>query len=408
MSAHRFAARVAEIAPFEVMEVLARARALGEAGRDIIHLEVGEPDFATAAPIIAAAQHAIARGETKYTPALGLPALRAAIAEYYARCHGVQISAERVVVTAGATGALLLLSALLLDPGNAVLMTDPGYPCNRNFMHLFGALPQSVAVGPAQAYQLDDTMLAAHWRANTRGALLASPANPTGAMLTDAQLRAAAHCCRERGGFLIVDEIYQGLTFPDACGDKVVACPEHGRTGIASVSATALAVVDDAYIINSFSKYFGMTGWRLGWIVAPLAAVPALERLAQNFVIAPSTIAQHAGIAALQPDALAIHETRRQALRERRDFLLPSLRKLGLQIPLVPQGAFYLYADISALGIDSRTFCARALEEAGVALTPGYDFGAYRAGEHVRFACTESVARLGEAVERLARLFDRA
>ena len=404
MSAHRFAARVARVAPFEVMAVLAAANALDAEGRDIVHLEVGEPDFPTAAPIVQAAHAAIAAGATKYTPALGLPALREAIADYYLRYHQVRVPASRIVVTAGATGALLLLSALLLEDGDAMLLTDPGYPCNRNFMHLFGAQPQALAVGPDTDYQPDPDLLARNWAGNTRGALLASPANPTGGVLRDAELAALADVCRQRRGVVIVDEIYSGLTFPP---DAAQPCPGHGVTGIAGARGTALATLDDAYVVNSFSKYFGMTGWRLGWIVAPEGAVPALERLAQNFVIAPSTIAQHAALAALTPECISIHEARREELRRRRDYLAPALCALGFGLPRVPEGAFYLYLDIATFGIDSREFCTRALTEAGVAITPGYDFGGHRAAQHVRVACTCDVARLHTAVQRLAGMLGR-
>ena len=405
MSAPRFAARVAQVAPFEVMAVLAQAIELDRQGRDVVHLEVGEPDFPTAAPIVAAAHAAIDAGATKYTAALGLLALREAICDYYLRYYGLTIPVERIVITAGATGGLLLLSALLMDPGDGLLMTDPGYPCNRNFMQLFAAEAQAMPVDATANYQPDAAVLGAAWRENTRGVLLASPANPTGAVLTDMQLRDLAQVCRERDGFVIVDEIYQGLTFPD---DARMPCPGHGNTGLAGVSGTALSTVPDAYVINSFSKYFGMTGWRLGWIVAPQAAVPALERLAQNFVIAPSTIAQHAAIAALSPECVAIHEVRREELRARRDYLGVALRELGFGLSHLPQGAFYLYADIAALGTDSRVFCQRALLEAGVAITPGYDFGDFRAAEHVRFACTSPIPRLREAVGRLATMLGRA
>ena len=384
-----FASRIQQIKPFRVMQLLARAHALQRAGHDVVHLEVGEPDFPTAAPIVHAGQQALADGLTAYTEARGLPALREAIAADYAHRLGVTLDPGRVQLTAGASGALMLLAALLLEPGDELLMTDPCYPCNSSFLSVVNALARAVPVTAAQSFQLDAVTAEAHWGQRTRGLLLASPANPTGTMLSEPALLDMLALVRRRDGLLIMDEIYQGLTYPQA----------GGRT---ADSVLRLADKDDpVYVVNSFSKYFGMTGWRLGWLVVPTAAVEPVERLAQNLFIAPSTLAQHAALAAFSPEALAEHEARRQAFQARRDQLLEGLLALGLRVPVVPDGAFYLYVDISALGMDAEDFCWRLLEEHQVAVTPGTDFGQHDAQRYVRFACTTSQARIAEALRRL-------
>lgn len=382
----RFAARIEEIEPFRVMEVLTRAKALEAEGRDIVHLEVGEPDFVTAGPIVAAVERALARGHTFYTQPVGLPELRAAIAQWYADQYGVEVPPQRIIVTPGASGALLLAVALLLDPGQGLLMSDPGYPCNRNFLSLVNAEAQLVPAGPEDRYQLSAEQAELHWRDNTAGVLVASPANPSGEILLREQLQALFELCQRRQGTLIVDEIYHGLTY-----------------GIDAPSI--LEITDQAFVINSFSKYFGMTGWRLGWLVAPDAAVPALEKLAQNFFISPPTPAQHGALAAFGDEAQAIFRERRAEFGRRRDFLLTHLRRLGFHIPHTPAGALYLYADVTKFTRDSERFCLDLLEQHGIAVTPGTDFGRYRANEHVRFAYTTALPRLEEAVRRLEKIF---
>jgi len=379
------AVKMREIQPFHVMALLAEARQRETAGQDIIHMEVGEPDFPTPAPIVAAGIQALQSGQTKYTPACGLPALREAIAAYYACRFGVTIAPQRIIVTPGASGALQLALGALLNPGDEVLMTDPGYPCNRHFVRLFEGKPVAIPVGADTAYQLNSAHIQAHWNENTRAVLLASPANPTGTLLSVPQLADIYRAVRQRGGELIVDEIYQGLTYgvPDT---------------------TVLAVdADNIWVINSFSKYFGMTGWRLGWVVAPEWAVATLDRLAQNIFLAASTPAQYAALAAFTPEALAIMEAQRQELQQRRDFLLPALRELGFSVRAEPQGAFYIYAGSERFGDDAQGLCANLLDKTGVVFTPGIDFGSYQATTHVRFAYTTPVARLAEAVERLER-----
>ncbi len=374
--------RASQVRPFQVMAILAEAQALQAAGRDIIHLEVGEPDFPTPEPLIDAAVAAMRAGKTGYTPALGLPQLRQKLADYYHQRFAVEISPQRFVLAPGASGALLLLSAARLEVGQKLLLADPGYPCNRNFARVFEGHGQLVPCGADKRYQLTPADIQTHWTESTKAALVASPANPTGTVLSLPELAALAAAVRGQEGELWVDEIYQGLNY----------------TGTAQ---TVLAVADDAVVLNSFSKFFGMTGWRLGWAVVPEAWVPALDTLAQNLFLAPPTPAQYAALAAFEPETMAILEQRRQELAERRDYLLQALPALGFDIPVAPDGAFYIYADASRFTDDSLAFCSRALQETGVAITPGVDFGDYQAGTHVRFAFTTRLERLQEAVERL-------
>ena len=380
----QWARRMADIQPFHVMAVLARARALEAAGADVIHMEIGEPDFSTPAPIVAAGQRALADGHTGYTPALGLPALREAVADLYAQRHGLQIDPARIVITPGGSAALLLISALLINPGEKVLMADPAYPCNRNFLRLVEGRAGLIPTSAASAYQLTPELLREHWDSECRAVMAASPGNPTGTLLSREALKQLADTTRQLGGHLIVDEIYHGLTYDEP-------------------AASVLEVADDAFVLNSFSKYFGMTGWRLGWLVAPEAAVPELEKLAQNLYICAPTIAQVAGLAALQAETLAICEQRREAFQLRRDLLLPGLRDLGFEVPVTPQGAFYIYANIARLGGDSQALCQHLIESQHVALTPGLDFGRHQSDQHVRFAYTTNRPRLEEALERLQR-----
>jgi len=379
-----FSARSRAIEPFHVMALLARANELQAQGRNVIHLEIGEPDFTTAAPIVAAGQAALAAGHTRYTAARGLPQLREAIARFYEQRYQVSIDPERVLITPGASGALLLASSLLVDPGKHWLLADPGYPCNRHFLRLVEGAAQLVPVGPDVRYQLNGDLVERYWDRDCVGALVASPANPTGTVLTRDELAGLSGALKARGGHLVVDEIYHGLTY-------------------GTDAASVLEVDDDAFVLNSFSKYFGMTGWRLGWLVAPPDAIPELEKLAQNLYISAPTMAQHAALACFEPATLEILEVRRAEFARRRDFLLPALRELGFGIAVVPEGAFYLYADISAFGGDAFAFCRHMLETQFVAITPGLDFGRHRAGHHVRFTYTQDLPQLEEAVERIAR-----
>jgi len=383
---YHIARRLAGIEPFHVMDILARARALEAQGRSVVHMEIGEPDFPTAPGIVEAGIAALQAGCTHYTPSLGLPALCAAIATNYpASCRP---DPARVIVTPGASGALQLVFAALLSPGDEVLMADPGYPCNRHFVRLFEGGAAGVPVDSGTNYQLTADIVRRHWTPKTVAVLLASPSNPTGTLVPSSEMRRIAETVRELGGVLVVDEIYHGLTY-----------------GVDAESA--LQCGPDVFVINSFSKYYGMTGWRLGWVVAPEAYVPALDKLAQNIFLAASTPAQHAALAAFTPVVKQELERRREIFRARRDYLLPALRALGFRIPVTPEGAFYLYADCSDFTDDSEHFANGLLEQAGVAITPGIDFGTHRARSHVRFSYANTRENLEEGVRRLAEFLRR-
>jgi aspartate/methionine/tyrosine aminotransferase len=384
----RTAARMAHIEPFEVMEIQTLARAAEAQGHDVIHLEIGEPDFRTPAPVVEAARRALDSEPMFYTSALGLPALREAISGFYRDRHGVEVAPGRVIVTAGSSAALLLAFGVLLDPGDEVLLADPGYPCNRHFIRTLGAVPRPVPVGAGSRYQLTPELARAHWGPKTRMAMVASPANPTGTLVTPAETEGLARLAREKGGTLLMDEIYHGLTY----GVQAHTAAQHG---------------EDVLVVNSFSKYFQMTGWRLGWLVAPPGLVRPIETLAQNLFISPSTLAQHAALACFTPETLAIVEARRAELDARRRYLIPALESLGFAVPVVPQGAFYIYADCSALAADSFAFARRILAEAHVAVTPGKDFGTHHPERHLRIAYTQPVARLEQAVARIGKLLGR-
>lgn len=378
------ATRMNDVAPFHVIDILTRAKRLEAEGRDIVHMEVGEPDFPTPPAIIAAAQAAIANGKTTYTPALGIPELREAIADYYQSRYGVTVPASRVIVTAGASGGLLLALACLAEPGKEWLLTDPGYPCNRNFVRIFEGVPKSIPVGEESNFQPTLGDIEENWSEATAGVLLASPANPTGTMLSLDQIKTFADCIREKGGHFILDEIYQGLTY------------DHE-------TSTALQCCDDVWIVQSFSKYFQMTGWRLGWLVVPEEFTRHIEKLAQNLFLSPSAPAQYAALAAFEPATLDIVETRRIEFKRRRDYLSAELTRIGFQIVAKPEGAFYIYADCSAFTDNSFDFAMTLLEQASVAIAPGLDFGANEPERYVRFSYTTSIERLAEAVARIER-----
>ena len=385
----QLAARMAEIQPFHVMEVLRRAATLEAAGRRIIHMEIGQPDFAAPEPVIEAAVRALRTEPMGYTDALGIPALREAISRFYGERFGVDVPAARIMLTAGASGAFLLAMGALLDPGDEVLLPDPSYPCNRHFVRLFEGRAKTIPVGADSAYQLTAEHVRRHWGPGTRGVMIATPSNPTGTTVPPEELAAIVAAARERGGWVLVDEIYQGLVYGTA-------------------ERTALALDDSLFVVNSFSKYFNMTGWRLGWLVAPADAIAQMERLAQNAFICVSAPAQYAALAAFDPATLAILEQRRGEFERRRDFLVPALRAIGFDIPVTPNGAFYVYADASRFGMDAAELSMRVLEEAGVAITPGADFGAHEANRYVRFAYTRAMADLQEGVARLGALLRNA
>ncbi|WP_417227417.1 pyridoxal phosphate-dependent aminotransferase [Amphritea sp.] len=374
--------RVADIESFKVMDLLKRAKELEAQGHDVVHMCAGEPDFATPAPIAGAGIAAIKDGHTHYTPAAGIPSLREAIAGFYQQRYGLNIPAERIIVTAGASGALLMVFATLANPGQTFMMADPGYPCNPRFLRLLEARGQLVPVEAADNYQLTPALIEQHWQANTAGVLLASPSNPTGSVVPREQLELIAQTVKSKGGQLVVDELYHGLTY--------------------GFDATSVLSVDqDAFVLNSFSKYFGMTGWRLGWTVVPESAAADIERLAQNLFISPSTIAQHAALAAFRPETLEILEQRREIFRERRDLLVNGLRALGFGVPLMPEGGFYVYADASRFTDNTFDFCWQLLEQDKVAVTPGIDFGDYLANRYIRFSYTTGVAQIEKALARL-------
>lgn len=387
MDSSNFAPRVDDIRPFQVMELLRRAREMEAAGRDIIHMEVGEPDFPTPAPIVEAATRFISKGHVHYTPALGLTSLREAIARYYSDRYHIDVNPNRIVITAGASGALLLATAATVRPSGEWLVPDPGYPSNRHLIRAFEGIPIGLPVNAETDFQPTPELIEASWHGQTQGLIVASPSNPTGTVLEPENLKAIHEFTTRKGGNLIVDEIYQGLTY-------------------GSRDFTALSCCSHAIIDNSFSKYFGMTGWRLGWLVVPEGTTNAFEKLAQHFFIAPSTVAQYAALAAFTPATQAILEERKQIFSQRRSTLLNGLTSLGIDVPCTPIGAFYAYADVRPLGLDSRAMANHLLEDAGVATTPGLDFGNQDPGRYLRLAYTTDEGRIAEAIERIrGRLF---
>ena len=381
----RVAERARAIAPFQVMRILAQARALEAAGRHVCHLEIGEPDFGTPPSVVEAARSALDAGLDRYTAAAGMPALREAIAAYYGRRYGAEIDPRRIIVTPGASGALQLALFGLLDPGDGVLIGAPSYPCYRQLAALCGARVSFAPLSAEDGFAMTPELLRTHWVPGTRALIVGTPANPTGAVLDPGQLEGLYALCRDRGAALIVDEIYQGLVF-DAPDCTALALPEPGL-----------------YVVNSLSKYFGMTGWRLGWIIAPQAAVCALERLAQNLFIAAPTLAQHAARVALEPALDPVLQARRETLAGRRDLLWTGLRRLGFEIPVLPRGAFYIYATLPrAIPADAPAFCAEMLAQVGVAATPGADFAEHGAERQIRFAYARPDEELEEALQRIA------
>jgi aspartate/methionine/tyrosine aminotransferase len=377
----RTARRAAEIEPFEVMDVLARAQALERAGRRVVHMEIGEPDFTAPAPVVEAGIRALRDGRTAYTATLGLASLREAIAAHYAERFRAHVDPARIAVTAGASGALLTVAALYVDPGDEILVPDPGYPGYRHFVRAFEGVPKTLAVSAASDFQPTLEMVRAAWGPRTKGLLLGSPSNPTGTLIAQQQLQNIAAFIAERGGVLLVDEIYQGLVY-------------------GMEPWTAFGLPGEVVLINSFSKYFCMTGWRLGWVVLPPPALRGFEKLAQHLFISAPAAAQHAAASAFAPESLSILEQRRSEFARRRDFLVPALKKAGLSIPAEPHGAFYVYADV---GRDARAYARELLEEEAVAATPGIDFGANATERYVRFAYTRSMEDLEEAARRIAR-----
>jgi aspartate/methionine/tyrosine aminotransferase len=398
MTAPRLASRLEHIEPFYVME-LAKAASLvaaspacdpAQGGEPMVFLNIGEPDFGAAPAVQAAAIAALADGRTQYTDATGLPALRQRIAAWYGQRYGVEVDPRRIVVTAGASAALQLICLALFEPGDEVLMPDPSYPCNRHFVAAAGATARLLPAAPEARFQLDAASVRAAWTPATRGVLLASPGNPTGTSIAPDEMAAIATAVAERGGVTLVDEIYLGLSYDERYSQTALALRQPG-------------VADSLVSINSFSKYFGMTGWRLGWLVLPPALVGPVERLAQNLYICPSTLAQHAALACFEPESLAEYERRRAEFRRRRDHVVPALEALGLPVPVVPDGAFYAWFDCSRHASSSWAFCQRLMQSAHVALTPGRDFGPHAAERYVRLSFASSLEQLDTALSRLAR-----
>ncbi len=377
----RFARRVGEINPFYVMELLEKAKAMEALGEHVVHMEVGEPDFPTPEDVKEQALRAIGDGRTFYTHSLGLPELRRAIADHYLEEAGVTVSPERVVVTNGSSGAFLLLCAALLDQGDLLALSDPGYPCYRNFGLLVGARIRSIPVTPATGFQVTADQVAALGE-RPRMIIISHPSNPTGAIYEEEVIRALHRALEDREGVLVVDEIYSSLTY----GVSV---------------RTSLAVSPSIVVVDGFSKAFAMTGWRLGWMVVPDELVRPVQKIAQNVFISPPSISQYGALAAF--GTREVLERMRSTYEERRNFMLPRLRGLGFTIPVDPQGAFYVYAGIERWAMDSMVFAERALAEAKVAITPGYDFGSFGAASHVRFSYANSLEMLREGCDRLER-----
>lgn len=376
--------RAAEIETFKVMDLLKRAKQLDRDGYDVVHMEAGEPDFSTAPEIAEAAKIAIDDGLTQYTPAAGIPELREAISQWYQTKYGLDIAAERIVVTTGASSALLMIFSLLTDAGQSFMMADPGYPCNRQFLRFLEAKSQLVPVDAEHNFQLNEHLVSKYWQDSTSGVLLASPANPTGSVVDRETMKRIAQEVKLRGGSLVVDELYHGLTYEGE-------------------APSVLEVDPDAFVINSFSKYFGMTGWRLGWLVAPVEAAPELEKLAQNLMISPNTVSQYAALAAFKPSTIELLEQRKEQFRLRRDLLVSGLRELGFSIPVMPEGAFYVYAGATHVTDNTFDYCWSLLEDDHIATTPGLDFGRHRCNEFIRFSYTTGIDRIEMALERLSK-----
>ena len=392
----RIAQRAERIEPFYVMEVAkaaaTMAREFEHTAKPMIFLNIGEPDF-TAPPLVqAAAAKAIANGNTQYTQATGLPQLREKISAWYASRFSVNIAPNRIVLTAGASAALQLACLALIEAGDEMLMPDPSYPCNRHFVSAAEGRAILIPTTAEERFQLTRAKVEAAWGKHTRGVLLASPSNPTGTSIAPDELQRIAEYVASRGGITMVDEIYLGLSYEEHFGHTALGLP--GELGQNIIS------------INSFSKYFNMTGWRLGWLVVPEALVPVIERIAQNLFICPSTIAQHAALACFEPDSLTEYERRRSEFKARRDYFIPELNRLGLTVPVMPDGAFYAYADCSKIAAQwglsgSWEFAFELMKRAHLAVTPGRDFGSSAPEKYVRFSTASSMAHLQEAIARL-------
>jgi aspartate/methionine/tyrosine aminotransferase len=392
----KIAQRAERIEPFYVMEVAKAAATLAKefahTARPMIFLNIGEPDFTAPPLVVQAANSAIKQGSTQYTQAMGLPELREKISAWYASRFKVDVAASRIVITAGASAALQLACLALIEAGDEILMPDPSYPCNRHFVSAADGQSVLIPTTADERFQLTRAKVEAAWGNKTRGVLLASPSNPTGTSIAPEELQRIHEFVHSRGGITLIDEIYLGLSYEEHFGHTALGLP--GELGRSIVS------------INSFSKYFNMTGWRLGWLVVPEALAPVIERIAQNLFICASTVAQHAALACFEPESLAEYERRRTAFKERRDYFIPELNRLGLAVPVMPDGAFYAYADCTAaaskLGVSgSWDFAFELMKRAHIAVTPGRDFGQAAPEQFVRFSTASSMEHLREAVARL-------
>lgn len=387
--------RAQRIEPFYVMEMAKRAQEVARQSKDsgtpMIYLNIGEPDFGAPPLVQEAAERAIRAGRTQYTQAPGLPELRERISGWYAQRFGVDVPARRIIVTAGASAALQLACLALINEGDEVLMPDPSYPCNRHFVSAAEGKPVLIPSSAAERFQLSAGKVQAAWGERTRGVMLASPSNPTGTSIAPDELRRIHEVVRSKGGLTLIDEIYLGLSYEEQFGH------------------TALQLGEDIISINSFSKYFNMTGWRLGWMVVPEALVKPIEMLAQHLFICASTVSQYAALACFEPESIAEYERRRAEFKARRDYFIPALDALGLSVPVKPDGAFYAWADCRAaaarLGVQgSWDFAYALMDRAHLAITPGRDFGAFETADFVRFSTANSMEQLQEAIARLKRL----
>ena len=385
--------RAQRIEPFYVMEVAKAARLLGNkllnTEHPMLYLNVGEPDF-TAPPLVQeAAIRAVQAGNTQYTQASGMPELRERISDWYKQRFNVSVPASRIVLTAGASAALQLACLALINSGDEILMPDPSYPCNRQFVSAADGVPVMIPTTAAERFQLSAAKVEAAWKiGKTRGVLLASPSNPTGTSIHPDEMCRIHSFVQQQDGITLIDEIYLGLSHDDTYGQ------------------TALALDDQVISINSFSKYFNMTGWRLGWLVVPEALAPVIERIAQNLFICPSTVTQHAALACFEDASIAEYELRRAEFRARRDYFIPALQQLGFDVPVMPDGAFYAWADCSKicskLGVkDSWDLAYEIMHKAHLAVTPGRDFGSYETAKFIRFSTANSLPQLQQAIERL-------
>jgi aspartate/methionine/tyrosine aminotransferase len=385
----QFANRTNNVAAFQVMELVQRAQALQAQGKPVIHLSIGEPDFTAPDAVLKALHSATAKGMTQYTAALGIAPLRKAISQYYGDRFNVDVAPSRIIVTAGASAALSLASCALVNPGDRVLMTDPSYPCNRHFVAAFDGLPDAIKVGPDTRFQMTSDLLAKHWHKDGKaasGVLLATPANPTGTSIPYAELTKITDQVQSLNGFSIVDEIYLGLSYDT----KPRSILEHSSNVV---------------VTNSFSKFFHMTGWRLGWLVVPEKAVDTFERLTQNLYICASALAQHAALACFENESMAIFDDRAAQFKARRDYLAPELKQLGFEIPAMPDGAFYFYLDCKNLTDNSAALADKLLNEAYVSMVPGADFGANEPNRYMRLSYATEMSQLKEAVARMSKFF---